>query len=58
MDDDLMAQAQDKMAMAESVRRQLVAETDPVEIERLEEDYALLFDEGREAVHAAMREGR
>lgn len=55
MDQDLMEEAQDKMAMAESVRRQLMAATDPGEIEALEQDYALIFDEGRQAVLAAMR---
>jgi hypothetical protein len=53
-----LTEAQDKMAMAESIRQQLISETDPAEIEQLEEDYALLFDEGRQAVHAAMREAR
>lgn len=54
MDQQLMEEAQDKMAMAESIRQQLIAETNPKEIAQLEADYELLFDEGRQAVLAAM----
>lgn len=51
----MLDDAQDKMAIAESVRQQMIATSDPAEFEQLEADYELLFDEGRQAVLEAMR---